>query len=264
MNEEDKNSGFDRMLTEALKEELKNTPPPMLSASEAWEKLSNKQNKDKKRYQSKDHIIFRRKWFYTACAAILFLTILFTSPQGSVAYSKITEIFQTINDNVVGLFIKVSDDEGDRTDQPNSDESLMIDDIETEKPDYKHMSFEEAQKNTTFDIKEPTFIPDDIESVDITVVQFENEINEMVTIHYEGAYRSFTIEQGLIGDSFSMGNVFHQEEVEIETIDINGHKASMVKLKHGYTKLIWTTQSHYYSIDGELTEEEVIEIAESI
>src|SRR5690625_1084234 len=113
-----------------------------MSADEAWKQLSPKLNGQHPR--SNRVPFFKRKLFYTVAIIFISLMILL-SPQTGVAYSKLIEVFQNVQENVTQLFIKVGDDGPPSDAQPPMTDDIYI--IEDEMVSLE-LSFEDAQKET--------------------------------------------------------------------------------------------------------------------
>ena len=74
----------------------------------------------------------------------------------------------------------------------------------------------------------------------------------------------FTIRQMKIDQAFGLGAFADQDDIRITDITINGHVGNLIKHKNGMIELLWITNSYYLSIDGFISEEEIVKIAESM
>jgi Domain of unknown function (DUF4367) len=55
-----------------------------------------------------------------------------------------------------------------------------------------------------------------------------------------------------------------RSNLSVEELNLNGQRISLITFKNGIRKLAWKTQSHFLQVEGELTEDEIVGIAESM
>lgn len=251
------NNEIDLLIKEVIQSEIENIPPPM-PVNKAWEQLETKLNAQQS--YSKRLPFYKYKMFY-AVAIILISLIIFISPQTSGAYSKLVEVFQNVQENVTQLFIKVSDKAPSGEELSLSDDIYMIE--EPEMVSYE-MSIEDAQQETSFIIKQPKFVPEGYILENVTVFKSQIELSNEIFLNYSGKKGNFDINQKLLEESFSGGVTINNDDAQIDSVDIQGLSASLLQYHSGFLELIWVTESHYYSISGTLSRDEIIEIAESM
>lgn len=251
---------MDRLIEEAIKEEFNSITPPM-STNEAWE-MFNKRREQKKRKNKSIKIltIFNKKFVYVVSSIIIVISLFALAPQNGAAFSKITEIFNKIQGNVVQLFIKVGGSE-ENENGPSSDEFTVIEGSEVIS---EQMNLEQAQQETEFPIIVPKRLPSGVHLKNVTVLKKANIKSKEIYLNYMGSDNQFTIREMVVGNRFGFGASFDQEDTKVEEININGHKANLIKYKNGFMGLVWITQNHYLSIEGNITKEQIIRIAESM
>lgn len=249
----------DQLIKNAIRNEVENSAPPM-SADEAWEQLSSKLNGQHPR--SNRVPFFKRKLFY-AVAIIFISLIILLSPQTGVAYSKLIEVFQNVQENVTHLFIKVGDDGSPSNVQPPETDDADIYIVEDEFGSFE-LSLEDAQVETAFMIKQPKVIPEGYTLQNVTVIKSETEKSDDIYLNYESSEGSFNINQRLVDESFGVGVTVDNDDTQIDSVDIHGYPGSLFQYKDNFLELIWVTESHYYSISGMLSRDEIIEISESM
>lgn len=254
-----KDEHIDEFIQEALHHEIENIPSPPISADDAWMKLRSKLNEQR---PTPNHSIFRKKIIYSV--AILFIVSLIVfSPQGSEAYSKVIEIFQKVQGNVIQLFGKVGDNDPTNGDAPSSEsDDIMI--INESEILTIQLDLEGARQATDFMINIPKVVPEGFFLKDVTVFKRADEQSKDIILNYEGKGRSFNVIQKPVEDSLSFGVTANNDEVQVESIEINGNPANLLQHDNGFLELIWVTGSHYYSISGVISQDEIIEIAKSI
>lgn len=247
----------DLLIKKAIRSEVKNSPTP-LPAAEAWKQLESRLNSQQS--SSKRPSFFRSKLFYAVAIIFVSLTI-FLSPQNSGAHNTIIEVFQKVQESVTHLFIKVGDDGPTSDDQAPTEDFYIID--ETEITSFE-LSIEDAQKETAFFIKQPKVVPEGYTLKDVTVFKSEDEQSDEIFLNYEGREGNFSINQRLLGESFSAGVTIDNDDTQVDSIEIHGQPASLLQYKDDSAELIWANESYHYSISGTLTKDEIIEMAKSM
>ncbi|MCJ8009664.1 DUF4367 domain-containing protein [Lederbergia wuyishanensis] len=246
---------LDNIIREALSEKMNECPPPLLEASEAWNQLQRR--RDGKRKTSPLIRTFRKPLLISA--SLLFILLFATAPKSGIAFNQFTDIFHTIQGNVVYLFGK---SEGE-SDGPGLDGGTfeVIDETEIVS---KQMSLEEAKKAAHFPILTPKNLMNEFQLEEVTVMDGYEEQVEAVYLSYVGKDRGFMVTEMPIENPIGFGASMDKDDVTIEQVEIKGQKGSLVIFKNGTAQLIWMTQSHYLSIEGKLTKEEILIIAKSI
>src|SRR5690606_29166559 len=96
---------LDEIIREALHEKVNSGPPPLLEASEAWKQIETRMSE--KRKKTLPLRILRNPLLIAA--AVLFIFIFATTPKSGIAFNQFTDIFHTIQGNVVHLLGKSGD-----------------------------------------------------------------------------------------------------------------------------------------------------------
>jgi len=257
-----KDKKLDEFIREAFHEKLQQTPPP-LSALEAWERIQKRRHKEKVDLKKRD---FSRKTWAVAASIILALaaTMMIWSPQSGSAFTRWTDLFHNVQGSVIQIFGKVGEG-NEAKNAPPSDELFQV--IEGSEQIPEHMSLSEAQEVTSFPIQIPKVVPNDFQLKNVTVMRMQSgeEKSTDITLNYSGLQRGgFTIKEMATGEQFGFGSVVDRDDTKVETVQIHDQKGTLLLFKNGQSKLIWITPSHFYSIDGDLTREEIIEIARSM
>jgi hypothetical protein len=249
---------FDQLIEEAVHEEFNSINSP-ISSEEAWEIFVKRRNQKRQNNNVIRRIFPSKKFVYLASSILIFIGLIW-APQSGAAFSKLTEIFNKVQDNVVQLFVKVGSST-EREDGPDSDEVIFN---EGSGVISKQMSLEEAQKATLFSILVPKSVPSEFDLKNVIVIKKSDEKSKEIYLNYVGSKKEFKIREMVVGDEFGLGATFDQEDTEVVEVNINGHPATLLKYKKNYTGLVWVTQNFYYSIEGNLTEGEILLIAESM
>lgn len=247
---------MDQLIKKAIQEEFDSIEPPIPSR-EAWFVFTS--NKKKCKWKNIFSTSVNRKFIYIVCA-VIFITIFMMTPQSGSALGKISKMFNKLQGNVVQLFVKDSEADYEKSSLP-SDEFSIVDGSEAESVS---MDLEQAEQVTTFPILLPTWLPEGVSLNEIVAVLIENEKSEEVYLNYSGDNIEFTIRQMDIAHAFGLGAAVDQDDIRIDEIIINGHTGNLFIHKNGIIELVWMTNSSYLSIDGVISKDEIIKIAESM
>lgn len=256
-----KSDSLDQLIKEAIHEEIEQTPTPMYSVGEAWEKLEEA----RKKHPVRQPRSFKNVWMYAVSIFVILASVaLFSTSQG-LASPTLTQFLQQVQGKMGHLFLKVGQDTGfgDPPQTGGSEEDSVIVESEFESV---QMSLQEARQETAFPIVLPTYIPKAYHLENVTVMKGEDELSTDILLHYEGAdEEGFVINQQAIGEAFGMGMVFDNEDTQIENIIVNGEQAQLLTIQDDLRELLWVKGGQmYYSISGNLSKQEIIEVAESM
>ena len=259
---EEKNDMLDQLIKEAIHEGMEQTPTPMYISEEAWGKMDGARKKHPARYPRS----LKKVWMYAASILVILASAtLFSTTQG-FASPTLTQFFQKVQGKMVHLFVKVGEDTG-FSDPPqgsgmNSEAGPVV--VESEVVSLQ-MDLQEAQRETTFPILVPTYIPKAYHFENVTVMKGEQELSREIYLHYEGDDGGFLIDQQVAGEAFGMGMVSDMEDTQVENIIVNGQQAKLLTFQDNFVELFWVKEDQmYYSISGNLPKQEIIKIAESM
>lgn len=250
---------LEQLMKAAVTESIKNSPPPPLSSDEAWEKFKRKQHEN--HIKSNKTSMFKNKFIYAASLLLAFGSMMAFSAQNGSAFGRLSDIFQMTQGNVVQLFGKVGDEPKKDKNAPTSDQFSIVEGSEIIA---KQVSLEEANQETAFTITIPKQIPKEFTLKNVTVSKTVGEKSKDIYLHYKSEKRAFTMNQKLTGEQFGFGMTVDRDDTKVEQITIQGQRGSLLQFKNGTLKLIWVSQRYYYSIQGKLTKDEAIRIAESM
>ncbi|MFK4997553.1 DUF4367 domain-containing protein [Bacillus sp. N9] len=115
-----------------------------------------------------------------------------------------------------------------------------------------------------FPIRIPKYVPDGFQLEQATVLRKEGEKGKEIYVNYISNDRGFIITELAVEDQFGFGAALDADDVSVEELFIHGQIANLITYKNDHRQLIWMTQTHYFSIEGALTKEEMMEIAQSM
>ncbi|GKV56228.1 hypothetical protein NCCP2222_21750 [Sporosarcina sp. NCCP-2222] len=252
---ENEDRDFDDLIREALQEQVHRQPFSKVTIEEAWKRLEGGRNPSPPRRKMKGWGMLLS--LAAACMVLFFIW----SPGNGIAYGNIVVWFQQIQGSVIQLMGGNSEEA--ETIGLDVLDATAFQVIETPEYEAEQLSVEEAQSVTDFPIILPV-VPVDFELSHVDVIRKQNEMSNEIYLNYTGKDREFTITQLSSTESFSFGIVADRDDSKVEEWIIGAHKGSLITYKNNLRQLIWMTESHYFSIEGNLTEEEIVKIARSM
>jgi len=256
MNEE-----FERLIKEVVHDEIEESSSPLLSSSDSWERIQN----ELKRSSSQKKVIknsVNKAIIYLTSAAIFILVLsIILTPQKGTAFNTITDMFNKAQNSVNHLFVKLSNENMvEMNDSPSNEFSI----VEESEIVSKSMSLEEATKFTKFSIRTPRELPTGYILIDATVILENGETSNEISLNYENEKNGFKIWERAINEEYGLGNIVDSEDTKLEEISIKGRDATLLLYKNNVSKLIWTDQNLLFVIEGQLTKEEILLIANGL
>lgn len=252
---------FDVLIKRAVKEEFESSPPPLLSKEEAWENILQQMNKVEE--PPKRTPWFKQKWMYVAAILLCAFAITMFSGQTGLAKSSFTEFVQRVQGAVLQIFVDGNNPIISNSNKDNKeDENLLVEEYYFEK---SNLLIIEAQEEVNFPLLIPEYIPNDFELTDVSVVNLGGNLGKDVYFLFENKGKTFTILQRKAEDAFSFNLLIEGENVEVEELKIQGYPANFVDYQNDQNELISIYDDEtVYSIKGELSKKELIQIAESM
>ncbi|WOV87767.1 DUF4367 domain-containing protein [Sporosarcina oncorhynchi] len=248
---------MDHIIREALKDQIREQSAPGTSVEEAWVLLAKKRIEENERRPGRGKL-YSRGLFVMVAACLLLFTVW--RPQQGAAFDNWVTFYQKFQGSVVQVFGGNTTHTEDASSAFSEAGAFQVMDVEyvTEQ-----LSLEEARKVTAFDIKSPT-VPADYQLTNVTVSRETNELSSEITLNYVGNGKEVRIGQMLLEGEFGFGMSADRNDTKVKELFINERQATLITFKDGFHQLIWTTPNRYYSIEGNVEEEEIIAIAISM
>ncbi|MFT0139772.1 DUF4367 domain-containing protein [Alcanivoracaceae bacterium MT1] len=254
MNEYNNNKKED-FIKQLVNEKFSSSQNPMIPPDKAWKRIESELKGKKDRFTPAHKKII-------AIATIIFLvtTSYFLFPKNSVAFSKLTDVFHSVQGTFVQVFMKIDDGNTEEINVTSNEDFKVIDDSEITMED---MALEDAKRISSFPIRMPSYIPDKYSLKDVTVLR-KKELTNSIFLNYEAPNKIFKIHQMQVNTQLGAGGI-HSNENAIEKVKINNiYDGTLIIQSNGTSKLVWVTQDMFISIEGELTKEEILTIASSL
>ncbi|RCW42302.1 DUF4367 domain-containing protein [Paenibacillus prosopidis] len=178
----------------------------------------------------------RKRWIYSVMAAVAAVIILIAAPQ-EIAPEEDPPFNTFLDTENPGL-----------VDDTNIGTTMM-----TSTP----QSIEEAQSQFGVELRLPAYVPQSFElQKEIAAYGTVEGILDKVTFSYSTGTQTFlyTVDKNASVEVFS----------EYEKLELNGVTAYIDSLTETYTALYWVMDNRLYSIYGDLSREEALNVAKSV
>lgn len=251
---------LDEYIREAFAEKMTENLPP-LTSTEAWERLQKTKKSKPRKHFGKSLLVV---------AALMLLLVVVWSPEKGTAFGRFVSMYHVVQGSVVQLVGQIGIEAPPKTkDTPKSADSKQGSEEEYQiiggsEQIIEQVSLEEAQNLSDFSVEIPEFIPKGFDLDEVTIIRNDKGQVEEVFIHYNKGEQGFILSEMKVKDTFGFGAIIEQEGINVEEMLINGDRANLVEFDDDVRQLIWMTQTHYFSIEGNISEKQVIEIAKSM
>lgn len=237
----DNKLSLDRMIREALGDHMNHCPFPPLSAAEAWEQL---QEPEQLKFIPSLQFLLNGKQRGISAVLLLILGI------GAVWASSSVLPLEQPTEEIAAL-------PGERTTDHYEVISYSLNHAES-------LDLEKAREISDFLIRVPQSVPAEFNVSQVKAIRNPNEKIQEVYLIYQGEKRAFVIREQAIDEKTSLGTAVNLSDTEVLDIHIKGAKGTLFQYQNGVSRLVWMSDRHSFSIEGRLTQEEIISIAESI
>lgn len=217
---------------------------------EVWSNIKNSLNKKQKSF-------VKRKSLTAAVLFLIFTGLFFASNPTSVGAvaNKIIKSIINITEDTFNIRKKVNVKTRSNTITTEFDDPRLAD----------------TQNLINFDLRVPQYMPKDYYLEKINVLD-NNEQQEVVSLYYtninikEDTEKDFIqIEQGSNPDGTNISlNLLREKDTKIKKAKIHGNEYILVSYKNGFCELMWDMGNISYTIQGRISEDEMLKIAESM
>lgn len=217
---------------------------------EIWNRIIKKLRKKRRQ-----ELLKRLRPVFAACALITVISwMLIQYPSPAMALvSKIIKSIEVITGNTFKIHSKVVYNDNEK----GNDYSFgrNIDDPR----------IGEAQKKMHFMVLIPQYVPDGFKLNNVDVLNKDNQKEVISFLYVKSKGESFEImQENRPGDTDDTLNIQKYDDTIIEHIKINGIQCTLVSYGETQNKLLWSSNGIGYKVDGNVSKEEIIKIAESM
>ncbi|MFX0561086.1 DUF4367 domain-containing protein [Tepidibacillus infernus] len=252
-----KDVNIDHLMKEIIEEELKNSPPPLVSKEETWENIRHmlySQNSNSLKFQK------RMKRISVVIISVFILAAFFYQSPNASAFDWISKFFLKAQGTITDLTGKIGQPISSNSNGPKPEAQVLNKQIKVE-----DMSLTEAQKMIDgFTINVPKKVPPGFELSYVSVIRVGDRKSNEIKLHYKNEQQTFSIQEIFVKDQMGYSFGVDNEDTVIKEVNINGIKGTMFTFKDGTKKIIWVHQDVQFLIESQLSDHEMLEIAKSI
>lgn len=267
MDKEQFNRLFDEMFEDGVRASFDiEIPDPSVS----WEKVSKRIALECKKRNRRKHV----QMAGTIAASLLIGAVLFGTPQATEAFQPVSRLFMNLKGNVVTLFY--GDKSGLRADgkdaltqpPPEAEGPGMWQDAAA--PDgaeeLKAESLEEARKLTKSPLPELMYVPEGYKLETIKLQVAKDRTIQRASYNYarsEGKrYFSLRITNPDLDKDMSL--LADKDSAQAEAVNVRGTQGSITQKPDGTLLLVWVENGINYRLNGHLSKDEMVQVAESM
>jgi hypothetical protein len=249
---------FDNVIRQWVKNEVEKPPRLSQSLDEAWEKVQQKIEIDKRK--TRKSRLYRKPAFLTSAAVLLILAATMLLPHTGSAFGRLTTFFYQVTDNLIQVFSGATNPGAQVKNPPNNHVIIKSGAVE------KQMDLKEAQEASAFEIILPGYVPSDFHLENVSVMKEEGKQSQEITLNYHNQIgEMLTISEKLLSEQTAYGITVDKDDNDIKYMTVNENKAALItNHKMGIKQLLWETSNKRMTILGKVTEEEMLKIANSM
>lgn len=253
-------SELDKVVKETVRETVDSiTPPPL---EESWARFEKKLQEQQKTLHKKN----RRSLFFklAASAGVIIMlagTLAISVPGNARAIGE--KILHTVETLLGGTKMNVRT--GFRHNEPGQlppPPEKGFSELPIEEG--RIVSLEEAKKVSPFPVLVPQYIPD---GYSLNRVEFQLMIKPVVKISllYNGPNAdNIVLEEMNVPDGYVQGYGYDIEDAITEDIKVGKNSGQLILFKDDRIQMTWINNSVLFTLDGRISKEEAIKIAESM
>ncbi|WP_163539469.1 DUF4367 domain-containing protein [Gracilibacillus sp. YIM 98692] len=241
-----------------LREYYDNVEEPIKTKEETWSHIVSQTGIKK---QSRPSWIKQKGLIAVAILALFAVGSLFMKEDQIQAFSWFTKYFVTTEGEVT----QISEIQGD---PPAVKKQLLPTeaDIHVRNSTKSHevSTFAEAQEITEVDLSRPDYMPEDLQLERVTIYYDQDKTRKVQSLYQNEQERQLVIIQKPASQGLGYSKIVDNQDTEIETLTIQGEKATLLTYKDGWLQLRWKSELNQWVVEGSYSEEQIVEVAQSI
>jgi len=250
---------LDDIIRAVVRARMDNCNPPPIE--EAWTHFKKRINHKSRQLSFNLHRRYLPHIVTAAALILLVVTIFsFVNPAKvrALGYKTIEGVEVFLYGTIMNLRSGVISDDKTKPAPP----SQAAKEINTEAPVV--LTLEQAKAKTPFLLRVPSYLPLAYHLEKVTY-QKQTAHTAEVTLEYKGPKDNyFTINQFNFTGELGTGYAYDREDTTINDVTIASNKAKMAQYKSGFVHLIWIDGRINLNLEGRLSSQEAIKIANSI
>jgi|GEM_PF-2137094 len=245
---------LNRAIKDYLSKELdKNIEVPDIDNQ--WEKIKQQILKTETIPTTQKSIFKQNRVALVITILLSISTITFLHPNNANAFGgKIAKIFNYIigktSNNVTETYQQVDD--------PGIPKVQDLGEIIE-----KEVSLDEVHNMISFKLATPSYLPHEANTRRVFITSHGADVYE-INIEYNVNDKVIVFSQENVPYGASRGSLYDKDNTVIKDIMINGNPAILFMNKNGMNTLNWQSRSLLLQLKGQISEEEIIKIAQSI
>jgi hypothetical protein len=250
-----KDDHLDKLMIEIMKDDFDHVPDPLKSKEETWSQIS-------KTIWTKQQVKSPYKLWGTAVTmfALVIIGASFFSATPTTAFGWMKEFFTFQKDSSFYTQSGSKPIDNSNMKPPSADEFVVL---EGENKTH-NVTVSEAKEMATFNLYVPTYVPDGYTEKKAIVNCFKDECNSIILIYEANDGNPLQIEQQFFEGAYGAGSVV-SNVIETKEKKVNGNDATLIITSHKNLKFVkWSNNNIEFTVDGYLSEEEIMKVAESL
>jgi len=251
-----KHKDWDQYIHDVLEDRLSRTPPPPLTKEETWENIISGiygQQAQQKKSTSKQY------WYASAIAVTLILLVVSLFPFKNVSASGwLSRIFVQTYGTVTNLVQSIG------TPSSLEDKKSFPPEMTAHEVTQEKMTLSNAQNATKFKIMIPEYMPSGYALQDVSVLMGSDHFSDEVTLNYKSGVDYLYITELAINEQLQSSSGSDNDDTRIKSVTVNGQEGTLLVFKDGSKQLMWNAASVHLVIRGKLSEEAILNIAQSM
>jgi len=249
---------FDKMFDQAF-DAAASTHTAIPDPTPSWEKVERLLQRRRRRIQ-------RLKVVPYVAASFVLGAMIFGSPPVTNAFNPFFQSIKTIQSDVVSLIfgVKPIETTKPKTSPPQTVAGPAGADLSSEvKTSKKLDNWEEAAPLLAFPHVKFDHVPDGFVLTESRLLfkAAQTQSTEAVLLYVDGAGKRFRVMLRLLESNETMTSVAGKDTHTVEEVEVNGSKAFLVATDTRKSSLEYLYRNLYISISGDLTKDEILEIA---
>lgn len=127
----------------------------------------------------------------------------------------------------------------------------------------KEVTLSEAQALTPLKLAIPSYLPHEANTRRVVIASLGSDVYK-TSIEYDLDGSVIVFSQQIIANGISRGTLFDTDDTVTKDLLVNGSPATLFMRKNGINTLNWQSRGLLLQIKGEITEEEILKMAQSI
>jgi hypothetical protein len=246
---------YEKIFIQSIKDDFNQESDPLYSKEQTWNEISKQLFEKRNRTTT-----FKSGRLVAALFALFIIGSTFFYASSTSAFGWIKEFFVSQEGSTAYIHSGSKPADDSNMKPPSAEEIVVHEGVSKS----HSVNISEAHELASFHLYVPTYIPDGY-SENEAIVDCYNDKCNVITLLYKGVEDNpLTIKQhffaGAYGTGGSVSNV-----IETKQVTVNGTEATLIITSHENLKFLkWSKHNIEFTVDGYLSEDEILQVAESL